>query len=333
MPRTSATKTKLLKLMDFLYRQSDEEHPVTVGDITDYYASIGIKVDRKTVYDDLEALEQYGMDIIKEREGFRNTYYIGEREFQLAEIKLLIDIVQSAKFISVEKSDLLVNKLKKLVSNEQAKGLRRQLYVPDMAKSSNERIYYAIDDINQAIVSNRKIKFRYSDWSVEKKEVARRNGGYYNVSPYSLVWDNQFYYLVAFDNDDRKIKHFRVDKIMYSSNDFMILDEERDGIEEYSALDLSEYTSSHFGMFGGEPINVTFECENSMVGILLDRFGTDIVISKLDSEHFRTTANVTLSQQFFGWVSGLGKGIKITAPAKAVDFFRKESERLREQYK
>ena len=332
MAKSQNSKLKLLYLLDYLARESDQDHHVTVQDIQEHLSEKGIKVERKTIYDDIEALDLYGVDIITEKDRYRNTYFIGERDFQLAEIKLLIDIISSTKFISKDKSDELSEKLKGLTSIHEASRIKRELFVPERAKSSNEKIYYLIDDINTAINENKKIRFHYGDWTPKKKIEAKKGGAFYKVSPFTMVWDNQFYYLMAYDSRSAAMRTYRVDKIIYSSRDFSILDEEREGFEEYEKIDMERYAVTRFGMFSGEECNVTFKCRNDKVGILIDRFGQGIVINKLDDEYVQAIATVGLSEQFFGWLVGLGDSIEVTSPDYVLDFIREQIRILQERY-
>ena len=193
----------------------------------------------------------------------------------------------------------------------------------------NESIYYNVDKLHEAIGAQRQIRFKYFQWNVKKEMELRRDGAWYRVSPWALIWDDENYYLVAFDAADRKIKHYRVDKMLKIA----LLEESREGEEEFTAFNMPRYTKSLFGMYGGEETRVTLEAENGMAGILIDRFGKDIPIVPTDDSHFRTVVNVAVSRQFLGWVMALGTGIRITAPERVVLQMREEAERLAEQYR
>ena len=226
MPRESSQKLKLLYVMRYLLRSSDEAHPVTVQQIIDFLSGEGIPAERKSIYDDVEALRRFGLDIIQAKIGRQSGYYVGSREFELPELKLLVDSVQSSKFITYKKTLTLIRKIESLASVYEAQLLSRQVYVKNRIKTMNESIYYNVDEIHTGIARDRRIRFRYFDYTVSKERRFRRDGGYYVVSPFALTWDDENYYLVAYDSEAGIIKHFRVDKML----DIGILDEARDAL-------------------------------------------------------------------------------------------------------
>ncbi|MBR6090832.1 MAG: WYL domain-containing protein, partial [Anaerolineaceae bacterium] len=259
----------------------------------------------------------------------RNSYYhIGRRNFELPELKLLVDAVQSAKGITQKKSDELIKKLEGMVSKYEAKKLNRQVFIAGRIKTMNESIYYNVDAIHEAISSDRQIRFQYFKWDIRKQVKLRKQGDWFQISPWVLLWDNEYYYLVGYDAENELIKHYRVDKMLKIS----LTDEKREGKEEFSKLNITRYTKSLFGMFGGEETNVTLEVHNSMVSVIIDRFGKDININPVDEEHFRTTVNVSVSNQFLGWIMALGDKVKIVSPDEVVEQMKSEISRLMGQY-
>ncbi len=306
-------KIKLAYLSEYLMANSDEEHPVTATDILNYLSSQGIDVARKVLYSDLEALAKTGLDIQSVRMGSTTGYFVGERDFQLPELKLLVDAVQSSKFITEKKSLELIGKLENLTSVHQAKQLRHQVWVRGRVKAMNESIYYNVDELNSAIEENRTISFLYFTWDREKKRVFRRNGERYRVSPWALLLDNENYYLLAWENG--VMKHFRVDKM----TDIRINDEPREGKEAFDDLDMAAYTDAHFGMFSGESTPVKLCFENSLAGVAVDFFGNDVMLVPYDDEHFTVTVNVAVNVQFFGWLVGLGGKARILEPESAAE--------------
>ena len=328
MARKDNQKLKLLYLLKILSENTDENHGLSVKEIIEVLEGYGISAERKSLYSDFEYLEEYGFEIARNREGREISYALMTRRFQTAELKLLVDAVQSAKFITEKKSRDLIKKIEGLASHYNASRLNRQVYVSGRVKTMNESIFYNVDSLYDAIADNRKITFKYYNWNLQKELEARHGGKSYCVSPWGLSWDDENYYLVAFDDTDRIIKHFRVDKMKY----IVKTSESREGMKDYRNLDMAEYARKTFGMFGGEESLVTLECENSMVGVMIDRFGKDIPVMKQDDEHFRTTVRVALSMQFIGWVIGLSQGVKIVSPETAVDAVKEEIERLRKQY-
>lgn len=319
----------MLYLVKILTEETDDNHSLTMPQIIEMLADYGVNANRKTLYKDFEELRRFGFDIISVKEGRDCFYHIGGKNFELPELKLLVDSVQSAKFITDKKSKELIRKLESLVSKYEGKQLNRQVYISGRVKTMNESIYYNVDRLHEAINADRQIRFKYFQWNIEKKMELRRDGAWYRVSPWALMWDDENYYLVAFDTEDEKVKHYRIDKMLRIA----VIDERRKGEEQFRAFDLPRYTKSLFGMYGGPETRVTIEAENSMVGILIDRFGKDILITPIDEDHFRTIVNVSVSNQFLGWIIALGNGIKIVAPDTVVNQMKYEVKRLAEQYK
>ena len=315
MPKASSQKLKILYVMEFLLRNSDEEHPVSVSQIAEYLESHDIPAQRKSLYDDIEALRKYGLDIIQTNRGKVYGYYVASRDFELPELKLLVDSVQSSKFITRKKTSALIRKIERLASVHDAQLLQRQVYVQNRIKTMNESIYYNVDEIHNGISQNRKIKFKYFDLTVTKERSYRKNGEYYVMSPYALTWDNQNYYLVAFDSEAGIIKHFRVDKM----TDIAMMEEPRDGQEAYRALDMAEYSKTVFGMFTGEPEPVRLRFSNHLVGAVLDRLGHDIMLIPDGDDHFTVTAHVVVSPQFFAWIFGFEDMVQILGPDDVVE--------------
>ena len=318
MPRESSQKLKLLYVMRYLLRSSDEAHPVTVQQIIDFLSGEGIPAERKSIYDDVEALRCFGLDIIQVKIGRQSGYYVGSREFELPELKLLVDSVQSSKFITHKKTATLIHKLESLASVYEAQLLSRQVYVKNRIKTMNESIYYNVDEIHTGIARDRRIRFRYFDYTVSKERRFRRDGGYYVVSPFALTWDDENYYLVAYDSEAGIIKHFRVDKML----DIGILDEARDGQESFAALDMAEYAKKVFGMFSGREERVRMRFDNQLVGAVLDRLGREAMLIPDGESCFTVTAQVEVSPQFFAWISGFGSLARIVGPDHVVQAMR-----------
>ena len=315
MPRSSFQKLKIIYIMEYLLKNSDEEHAVTTNQIIAYLKSHDIAVERKTIYSDIDALRDFGLDIIQVSEGNNHGYYVANRDFELPELKLLVDSVQSSKFITHKKTLSLIKKIEKLASIHSAQLLNRQVFVKNRIKTMNESIYYNVDEIHNGISNNRKIRFLYFEYNVAKERVYRHGGAYYEVSPFAMTWDDENYYLVAYDSEAGIIKHYRVDKMEKIST----LDEERDGQEVYQALDMAVYTRKTFGMFTGEEIKVQMRFENHLVGAVLDRLGSEVFIVPDGPAHFTVRTDVVVSPQFFAWVLGFGPQAQIVGPAHVVD--------------
>ena len=314
MARSSNQKLKLLYLMNFLLQNTDESHPVTTAQIISHLATHDISAERKSIYDDIEALRLFGLDIIRTDSGRSSGYYVADRPFELPELKLLVDSVQSSKFITHKKSSSLIKKIETLASIHEAKLLNRQVFVKNRIKTMNESIYYNVDEIQNGISNNKKIKFLYFEYNIVKERVYRHDGAFYVVSPFAMTWDDENYYLVAYDSAASKIKHYRVDKM----DQITALDEDRDGLEAYNALDMAVYSKKTFGMFTGEETNVQLRFKNHLAGAVIDRLGRDAFIIADGPDHFTVRTDVVVSPQFFAWVLGFGSEAKITAPAHIV---------------
>ena len=308
-------KYKILVISDLLH-ETDELHPLTVADILVKLKERGIEAERKSVADDLLALSDYGMDIESVAVGKRKGYYLASRTFEPAELKMLVDSVQAAKFISPKKTRGLIKKLATLSSRGEAALLRRQLYMTDRGKTENESVFYNIDAIHGAIAEDHEITFVYWQYDLNKKRVPRKSGARYRVSPYALVWDDEFYYLIAFDAADARIKHYRVDKM----NRITIGETARKGKEAFDALDMSAYTSRNFSMFAGEEADVVLDCDEALIGVIVDRFGTGVSVHP-NGDGFTAFVKVAVSEQFFGWVAALGGAVRIVSPKPVKEQF------------
>ena len=321
-------KQKMLYLLKIFMEETDDEHGLTMPQLISKLNAYGVNADRKTIYMDLEELRTFGIDIITEQDGRNWYYHVGAREFELPELKLLVDSVQSAKFMTDRKSNELIRKIESLASKHDARKLQRQVFITGRVKTMNESIYYNVDKLHEAIGTDRQIRFRYFQWNVNKEMELRRDGAWYQTSPWGLMWDDENYYLVAYSAEDCKIKHFRVDKMLNIS----ITEHRREGQKEFEKFDLPHYTRSLFGMFGGEEKKVTIEADNEMVGIMIDRFGKEIIIAPEGENRFRITVTVAVSPQFLGWIIALGEGVKIIGPEEVVAQMQQEARRLAEQY-
>lgn len=312
-----------------MLEKTDENHGLTINEIKDELESYGIKAERKSLYDDIEILQSFGLDICTVR---TNTvkYYIGNRDFQIPELKLLVDAIQSSKFITRKKSLELIEKLGHLVSENESSQLRREVYVTNRVKTVNEHIYYNVDKIHNAISENKKISFQYFKWELDTTngnkivKTARKNGEAYRVSPWALCWDDENYYLIAYDSEAEIIKHYRVDKM----ERIRLLKDERDGSELYKDFNPARYAKSVFSMFGGEECEVKLLVDNNFIGVIVDRFGSDLFIVKHDEHSFTVNVNVMLSPQFYAWVFGLGGGVRILAPERAILEFKDKISQL-----
>ena len=315
MARSSYQKLKPLYIMKYLLQNTDEDHPVTVNQIISFLDSQGISAERKSIYSDIEALQYFGLDIVQAGSGRSCGYYVAHRDFELPELKLLVDSVQSSKFITHKKTATLIKKIETLASIHEAQLLNRQVFVKNRIKTMNESIYYNVDEIHNGISKNKKIRFLYFEYNVQKERQYRKNGEYYVVSPFALTWDDENYYMVAYDSDAAMIKHYRVDKMEKIS----IMEEDRDGLDAYQALDMAIYARKTFGMFTGTEEHVVLRFENHLVGAVLDRLGRDVFIVPDGPDHFTVRTDVIVSPQFFAWVTGFGTSAQVIGPGQVVE--------------
>lgn len=318
MARSAYQKLKPLYIMNYLLQNSDDDHQVSMSQLIEHLAAHGIPSERKSVYDDIEALRVFGLDIVQGGSGKNAGYYIANRSFELPELKLLVDSVQSSKFITHKKTATLIKKIETLASIHEAQLLNRQVYVKNRIKTMNESIYYNIDAIQSGISQNKKIQFKYFEYTVQKTRHYRKDGAFYVVSPFAMTWDDENYYLVAFDSQAGIIKHYRVDKMTEISS----TEEDRDGLDAYQALDMAVYARKVFGMFSGEEESVQLRFENHLVGAVLDRLGQEVFIIADGDDHFTVRADVVVSPQFFAWVTGFGAAAQIIGPNDVVEKMR-----------
>ena len=328
MPKGTNQKLKLYRLAQIMLENTDDEHYITMPEIMEELGKYEVTADRKTIYADLRDLSVLGIEVEGEPIGNRYHYRVVNRPFELPELKLLVDSIQSSKFITEKKTNTLIKKLEKLVSKYDAQRLQRQVYVSGRIKTMNESIYYTVDAIHNAISENKKIKFQYFQWNVKKEMELRHGGAWYHISPWGLSWDDENYYLIAYDSNEGIIKHFRVDKMLH----IRFSSENREGKEFFNKLDMADYAKKSFGMFGGKEQTVKLLVKNNLVGVIIDRFGKNVILFPTDDEHFTVNVNVRVSRQFLGWVFSLGDGIKIVGPDDVVEQIRSEIKRLIEHY-
>ena len=309
MPRTSQQKLKIMRLRDILLENTDEEHGLTLKQIQTALKDYGISAERKSLYNDIEELRSYGMDV-ELRRGVNPTYHVLSRDFQLPELKLLVDSVQASKFITRKKSLELIGKLEKLASVHQARRLNREVAVSHRAKTENETIYYAVDCIHEAINDNRQITFQYIDWTPQKEKKPRHNGRTYLVSPYAVTLSEEKYYLIAYDEDKKEVRHYRIDKISHPQ----CTEYKRSETEFLKNFDIAAYTNKNFEMYKGVEIVVELKCNNPMASVIIDRFGEDVPFTNLTDTTFNAHVKVCASPTFYGWLTNFSSEITVVAP-------------------
>jgi predicted DNA-binding transcriptional regulator YafY len=317
-PNTQS-KLKLLKIMDLLLRESDDDHRLSVQDIIDHLSAQGIRSERKSIYTYMDLLEAHGLDIIVDRE-HQNYYHVGHRTFQLAELKLLVDAVMFSKFITQEKSLELVEKLKTLTSVHEATKLNRTELLTHRLKSKNNSVYLNIDAIHEAILDKRKLRFKYFDYDLNKTMVYRREGEFYTVIPVFLCWDDEKYYCVTYHEQHQDYVVYRVDKMreVHMTQQRHTVDRKPD--------DLDRYLASIFNMFAGEEKVVELEFHNDLLNVVIDRFGLDVELKPRGPHHFRLSQEVLVSPTFFSWLFQFEQKAQLMGPpevrAQYVDMVR-----------
>ena len=304
----------LLLLQRYLYEQTDEQHPASVADILAFWRENGIQAGRKSVYADIEILQNSGMDIVCVK-STQNRYFVGERLFELPELKLLADAVESSRFITVKKSKRLLAKLGKLTSKAHAGELERHIYMDGTAKPENEAIYYSVDVIQTAIQAKRQISFQYYEYTPQKEKILKHDGYHYRFSPYALVWSRDYYYAVGWSEKHGKLGQFRVDRMTAV-----------EPLEEVAVLtpdfDAAEYVRKVFGMYPEDLRTVELLCDNEVMRSVVDRFGEDAQTEAVDAGHFKATVEVAPSPPFYSWVFTFCGKIRILRPADVLDEMR-----------
>ena len=320
-------KYKLLYLYKILMEETDEDHVLTTPQLIEKLAAKGIRAERKSIYADLEALRnEFGVDIV---DVGRGGHYVGQRTFEFPEVKLLADSVLSSRFITERKTVELVEKLKTLASTHQARQLTGRMFVADRVKSMNSSVYYSVDTIASAIDSGCKVSFRYFTFNAAKEKQYHHDGQAVSVSPYDLVWDNEYYYLIAYDGADRKIKHYRIDRMERIK---VLGNEKREGADLYDKADVRSYSKRMFSMFAGEETAVTLRFADKLAAVCIDRFGKDVIVSPDGEGHSRVNVRVFVSPQFYGWLFGLGPDVQILAPEAVRTEYTKRLKEVQAQY-
>lgn len=300
------TKPRILYLKKILEERTDEEHPLTTKEILDILKTeYGISAHRVTLAKDVVTLQEFGVDIVVVH-STQSKYFVAGRKFELPELKLLIDAVESSKFITTKKSEALIEKIHTLTSKGQIEKLKRNNYVVNRIKPNNERIYYIVDTINDAINGKWQIALQYYEYTGLKKKRLRNDGEVYKLSPYHMVWNEDYYYLLGYSEKHGKIITFRVDRIAETPEILNI-----PSIPKPEYFDLAEFTKSVFFMYDGEPVIVDLRCDNSLMKTMIDRFGEDVTTLAYDMTSFRIQTEVSASQTFFGWVFGFGGKVQI----------------------
>lgn len=302
-------KNRALYIFRYLWDNTDEDHPATTADIINHLASLGISTTRKTIAEDVSELQNSGFDVISNRSR-QNEYFIGSRYLDLAELKMLVDAVQAAKFISPKKSNELIGKITALASPHQSDELRRNLFVDGKVKTSNETVYYSVDALHTAIQNETAVSFKYIEYTAEKKKAYKHGGQVYILSPYDLVWCNDGYYVFGWSESHGKVVKFRVDRMAKLNQT------DKPYHPKPEDYDIVAFCRKVFSMYDGEPCTVELKCENALMKTVIDRFGEDVQTTRLETGYFKATVEISVSPTFYSWVFTFGGQIKILSPDK-----------------
>jgi len=313
--------------MKILLEDTDEQNPLTIKELITELATYNIQAERKSIYSDLEILRLFGLDIETQRDK-TTKYYVAQRQFELPELKLLVDAVQSSRFITEKKSSELIDKLSTLTSKPQAQNLNRQIYVSGKTKSFNEMSYYSVDAIHAAIIEKKKVEFKYFDYDIQKNRVYRKNGEIYQVTPLTLCWDSDKYYLVAYNAEHSELRHYCVDRM----SDVKVSDDVDDAFDTRETC-VSDHIGRVFGMYGGEPICARLGFDNSLVNVVLDYFGKDITLIPKDNDWFDIVVDVSVSPVFLAWIFQFGNRAEIQSPDSLIDAMKKLLDENAQNYK
>ena len=324
MAKSENQKIKILYILDYLQKNSHQDHPVRASELMEMLERHNILCDRKTIYSDISVLQDFGIDILRVT-GRNGGYYIASRNFQLPELKLLIDAVQSSRFLTEKKSRELIEKLCAQCNEQDARLVRRDVYVSGRVKSMNETIYYNVDAIQEAIAQNRQIGFRYFDWGIDGKRVYRQKS--YTASPYGLCQDNENCYLLAL-SPRHGITSYRVDRM----SDITLTDEKRVPCPELTGKKLTDYANRLFGMYSGDTVAVKLRFHRDLSNVVIDRFGKDTMLIPDGDDHFVFTVQVAVSPLFLSWVIGFGSKAQILYPQSVIDECRALCKEVLGQY-
>ena len=312
MPKSDNQKLKIFYILDYLQQNSHEEHPVRAAELIHMLdRQHNIRCDRKTVYSDIAALMDYGVDIVT-KSGKNGGYFIASRNFELSELKLLIDAVQSSRYLTEKKSRELIEKLCKECSVHDARLMKRNVLVSGRVKSMNETIYYSVDTIQEAIAENKQITFRYFDWGIDGKRRYREKD--YQASPYGLCQDSEYYYLLA-HSDRHGVTSYRIDRM----SDIALSSADRTPCPELTDKALIEHANRLFHMYSGDAVDVKMRFHKDLTNVVIDRFGNNTILIPDGDDHFVFTVRVAVSPMFLSWVIGFGKKARIVYPESVKD--------------
>lgn len=302
-------KGRLLALKDYLYQYTDEGHPATTQELIDEMTFRGYPGNRKTIKDDIDVLNKFGMDIVT-NVSRGNSFFIGERQFELPELKLLVDAVSSSRFISTGKSDVLIKKISSMASVYQQEQIAPRIYTADRIKTDNTQLYYIVDKLIEAVQEKKKVRFQYQEYDADKNKVLRNNGELYVNSPYGCLWNDDYYYLIGYSDKHCKVVTFRIDRII----DLELIEE--NAVPEPESFTIADYVKKSIEMYDGEEQQVELLCDNEVMKSVVDRFGEAIQTEKVSESKFKATITVSASKTFYAWTFRFAGQIQIVSPVK-----------------
>jgi len=302
---------RILYILKCLEEKSDEQNPVSTKQITDYLEAKGIMTNRRTIPKDIEDLIEYGIDIVTVKSR-QNLYFIGERHFELPELKLLIDAVQASKFLTAKRTKSLINKLLAFASPYQAEDLKRGLCIDNFIKTKNETAYITVDCLHTAISQNKRIRFMYYDYDKNKKKTYKHGRRIYELSPWGFICDNEKYYVIGYSKTHGQKATFRIDRIAAPKLT------ELESLPPSKDFDISAYKNYVYEMYDGKMLDITLKCENYLMNTVIDKYGENVKTQIADDKHFYAYIKASASKMFYGWIFGLDGAVQITAPHEAV---------------
>lgn len=305
-------KGRLLALREYLYKYTDEQHMVSTQELIDEMTRQGYPGNRKTIKDDIDVLKKFGMDIVT-NVSRGNSFYVGSREFEIPELKLLVDAVSSSRFISAAKSDQLISKLTKIASVYEQEFISPRIITSDRVKASNPQLFYVIDKLIAAVQQKKKVSFQYGEYDADKRMILRNDGEIYINSPYGCLWSDDFYYLIGYSEKHSKVVTFRVDRIV----ELEILDESI--CSEPEGFNISDYAQTIVEMFDGEPQEVELVCDNELMKSVIDKFGNNIETERISDLQFKAKIKVSTSKTFYAWCFRFAGQMKIVGPKNVKD--------------
>ena len=328
MGKENFSKIKLLKLWEILSRESDEEHPLTTGELIARLEKCGISCDRRTLYRDIAALCEFGYEVITRRGQHSNSYYVVDRGFDVPELRVLIDAVQAASFVTEKKTAELVDKIAALGGSNRAEILKRNIVEFNTTKHSNEHIYYNINALEDGVLSGRKVSFKYFDLDAKGERRLRKDGGRYLVNPVAMVFASDNYYLVCYHDKHKNTANYRIDRML----DVRVTDEPINAAARPAELDVAEHRRQAFYMFGGKSVRVGFDASEELLDTIYDRFGEKLPVSRREDGRVRFSAVVQISDMFYGWCCSFGDKLKVVSPRELVCALKDYITKLGENY-